>query len=61
MGRPDGERGYAPAANDVLILVTQLSIRCYACMEYPAHNRELLFYERRKDIIRELDEPVNYK
>ena len=27
----------------------------YGCKEYFAHNKELLFYERQKEIIRKLD------
>ena len=49
---------------EMLILVTELTISYYGahfisrygCKEYFAHNKELLFYERQKDIIRELDE-----
>lgn len=48
---------------EVLILVTELTISQYGaffisrygCKEYFAHNKELLFYERQKEIIRELD------
>ena len=47
----------------MLILVTELTINCnaarfisrYGCKEYFAHNKELLFYERQKEIIAELD------
>ena len=28
----------------------------YGCKEYFAHNKELLFYERQKEIITELDD-----
>ena len=28
----------------------------YGCKEYFAHNKELLFYERQKEIISELEE-----
>lgn len=49
---------------EVLILVTELTISSYAarfigrygCPEYFAHNRELLFYERQKEIITELEQ-----
>lgn len=49
---------------EILILVTELTISYYGarfisrygCDEYFAHNKELLFYERQKDIIRELEE-----
>lgn len=48
---------------EMLILVTELTISYYGahfisrygCKEYFAHNKELLFYERQKEIIRELD------
>ena len=47
-----------------MILVTELTISCYGarfisrygCKEYFAHNKELLFYERQKEIITELEE-----
>ena len=49
---------------EMLILVTELTINHYAaryisrygCAEYFAHNRELLFYERQKEIIAQLEE-----
>lgn len=48
---------------ELLILVTELTINhyCaqfishYGCKEYFAHNKQLLFYERRKDIISEIE------
>ena len=48
----------------MLILVTELSISYYGanfisrygCKEYFAHNKELLFYERQKEIIAEIEE-----
>ena len=48
---------------EMLILVTELTISYYGasfishygCKEYFAHNKELLFYERQKEIIRELE------
>ena len=48
---------------EILILVTELTISyCgarfisrYGCKEYFAHNKELLFYERQKEIITELE------
>ena len=47
----------------MLILVTELTINPhsarfisrYGCKEYFAHNKELLFYERQKEIIREME------
>ena len=49
---------------EILILVTELTISYYGahfisrygCKEYFAHNKELLFYERQKEIIRQLDD-----
>ena len=49
---------------EMLILVTELTVRSYGarfisrygCKEYFAHNKELLFYERQKEIIAELEE-----
>ena len=48
---------------EILILVTELTINVYSARfigrygskEYFAHNRELLFYERQKEIIQELE------
>jgi hypothetical protein len=48
---------------EILILVTELTISYYGarfisrygCKEYFNHNQELLFYERQKEIIRELE------
>ena len=48
---------------EMLILVTELTISYYGahfisrygCKEYFNHNKELLFYERQQEIIRELD------
>jgi len=48
---------------ELLILVTELTISYYGahfisrygCKEYFEHNKELLFFERQKDIIRELE------
>lgn len=48
---------------EILILVTELTISYYGahfisrygCKEYFNHNKELLFYERQKEIIRELE------
>ena len=50
-------------AQEILILVTELTIRYYdarfisryGCKEYFAHNKELLFYERQMELIAELD------
>ncbi len=49
---------------EILILVTELTINYYGanfisrygCEEYFAHNKELLFYERQKAIIKEIEE-----
>lgn len=51
---------------EMLILVTELTmsyygahfISRYGCKEYFAHNKELLFYERQKEIIMQLEELV---
>ena len=48
---------------ELLILVTELTISYYGahfisrygCKEYFNHNQELLFYERQKEIIREIE------
>ena len=48
---------------EMLILVTELTISYYGarfisrygCKEYFNHNKELLFYERQKEIITELE------
>ena len=52
-----------PEGQEMLILVTELTISYYGahfisrygCKEYFAHNKELLFYERQKEIITELE------
>ena len=52
-----------PEGQEMLILVTELTISYYGahfisrygCKEYFAHNKELLFYERQKEIIIQLD------
>ena len=49
---------------EMLILVTELTVNYYCahfigrygCKEYFAHNKELLFYERQKEIIQQLQE-----
>ena len=49
---------------EMVILVTELTISRYGsqfisrygCKEYFAHNKELLFYERQKEIIKELED-----
>ena len=48
---------------EMLILVTELTISYYSahfisrygCKEYFNHNKELLFYERQKEIIQEIE------
>ena len=52
-----------PEGQEMVILVTELTrgfytagfISHYGCEEYFAHNRELLFYERQKEIISEIE------
>ena len=57
------EAAFGAESQELLILVTELTISFYAarfisrygCKEYFAHNKELLFYERQKEIIREIE------
>ena len=57
------EAAFGSESQELLILVTELTISFYAarfisrygCKEYFAHNKELLFYERQKEIIREIE------
>ena len=57
------EKAFGNESQEILILVTEITINPltakfisrYGCKEYFAHNKELLFYERQKEIIRELD------
>ena len=50
--------------NEMLIVVTELTtnmyssnfISRYGCEEYFAHNQELMFYERQKELIRDIEE-----
>ncbi len=50
--------------NEMLIIVTELTtnmyssnfISRYGCEEYFAHNQELMFYERQKELIRDIEE-----
>lgn len=52
-----------PEGQEMVILVTELTISYYGarfisrygCEEYFAHNKELLFYERQKEIISQLE------
>ena len=52
------------SGQEILILVTELTISRqaarflsrYGCKEYFAHNKELLFYERQKEILSEMEE-----
>ena len=51
------QREYLILAQKVLQLsrnVLLVNLR-YGCKEYFAHNKKLLFYERQKEIIRELE------
>jgi len=53
-----------PEGQELLILVTELTANWYSaefigrhgCREYFAHNKELLFYERQKEIVARLEE-----
>ena len=50
--------------NELLIIVTELTtnlysssfISRYGCEEYFAHNKELMFYERQKELLRDIEE-----
>ena len=50
--------------NEMLIIVTELTtnlysssfISRYGCKEYFDHNQELMFYERQKELIRDIEE-----
>ncbi len=51
---------------EMVILVTELTVSFYSahfisrygCPEYTEHNKSLLFYERQKDILAQLDDPA---
>ena len=53
-----------PDGQELLILVTELTISYYGahfisrygCKEYFDHNQELMFYERQKELIRDIEE-----
>ena len=57
------EEVFGNDSQEILILVTELTISYYSarfisrygCKEYFAHNKELLFYERQKEIITEIE------
>ena len=57
------EEVFGDDSQEILILVTELTISYhgtkfisrYGCKEYFAHNKELLFYERQKEIIAEIE------
>ncbi|MBQ3489068.1 MAG: AAA family ATPase [Clostridia bacterium] len=52
-----------PDGQEILIFITELTLNYYSsyfisrygCKEYFAHNKELLFYERQKEIIRNIE------
>lgn len=54
---------FGSESQECLIFVTELTlnhnavsfISCYGCPEYFTHNKQLLFYERQKDIIKEFE------
>ncbi|MDE7362077.1 MAG: AAA family ATPase [Oscillospiraceae bacterium] len=58
------EEAFDKNGQEMLILVTELTINPYAahfiskygCKEYFEHNRDMLFFERKKEIIAEIDE-----
>lgn len=49
--------------NEMLVIVTELTVNCHSaayiskfgCKEYFAHNKELLFFERHKEIAMEIE------
>ena len=53
-----------PSGQELLILVTELTVNGYCarfishhgCEGYFAHNKALLFYERQKEIVRAIEE-----
>ena len=57
------EQAFGNESQEILILVTELTVNPvtakfishYGCKEYFAHNKELLFYERQKEIIQTID------
>lgn len=57
------EEAFSPNGQEMLILVTELTINYYGahfisrygCKEYFAHNKELLFYERQLEIIKDIE------
>ena len=58
------EKAFGDESQEILILVTELTanpltakfISRYGCKEYFAHNKELLFYERQKEIISRMED-----
>ena len=58
------EGAFEAGSQELLILVTELTANSYAahfigkygCQEYFKHNKDMLFTERRKDILAEIDD-----
>ena len=58
------EEAFETGSQEMLILVTELTVNSYAahfigkygCQEYFKHNKDMLFFERKKDILSEIDE-----
>lgn len=58
------EEAFEAGSQELLILVTELTANSYAahyigkygCQEYFKHNKDMLFTERKKDILAEIDE-----
>lgn len=58
------EEAFQAGSQELLILVTELTANSYAahfigkygCQEYFRHNKDMLFTERKKDILAEIDE-----
>lgn len=58
------EEAFETGSQELLILVTELTVSSYAahfigkygCEEYFKHNKDMLFFERKKDILSEIEE-----
>ena len=57
------EEAFGAGSQELLILVTELTVSnyCahfigkYGCEEYFRHNKDMLFFERKKDILQEIE------
>ena len=58
------ETAFGEGSQELLILVTELTVSSYAahfisrygCEEYFKHNKDMLFFERKKEILREIED-----